>query len=130
MHNNLAVVVNGELVVQYDRSKPLPGQQRAYLDLLDERMDRGFELNDTRIDAPDVAQRAQLVTLHLIDALKNNEDSLISALCAWLANRLPELKQVKVDGNGPEVTIDLVFDKAYVKAVPLKFMPPPSTQKH
>ena len=130
MDNNLAVVVNGELIVQYDRAKPLPGQQRAYLDRLDERMDRGFELNDTRIDAPDVGQRAQLITLHLIDALKKNEDSLISALCAWLANRLPDLKQVKVDGEGAEVSIDLVFDKAYVKAAPLKFMPPVSKQKH
>ena len=130
MDNNLAVVVNGELIVQYDRAKPLPGQQRAYLDMLDERMDRGFELNETRIDAPDVAQRAQLITLHLIDALNKNEDSLISALCAWLANRLPDLKQVKVDGAGTEVSIDLVFDKAYVKAEPLRFMPPVSKQKH
>ena len=130
MDNNLAVVVNGELIVQYDRAKPLPGQQRAYLDRLDERMDRGFELNDTRIDAPDVAQRAQLITLHLIDALNNNEDSLISALCAWLANRLPDLKQVKVDGKGAEVAIDLVFDKAYAKVAPLKFMPSPSKKKH
>lgn len=130
MDNNFAVVVNGELIVQYDRAKPLPGPQRAYLDMLDERMDRGFELNDTRIDAPDVAQRAQLITLHLIDALKKNEDSLISALCAWLANRLPDLKQLKVDGEGTEVSIDLVFDKAYVKAEPLKFMPHASKQKH
>lgn len=130
MDNNFAVVVNGELIVQYDRAKPLPGQQRAYLDMLDERMDRGFELNETRIDAPDVAQRAQLITLHLIDALKKNEDSLISALCAWLANRLPDLKQLKVDGEGTEVSIDLVFDKAYVKTEPLRFMPPVSKQKH
>jgi len=133
MDNNLAVVINGELTLQYDRAKPLPGKQRAYLDLMDERMDRGFELNDKRIDAPDIAQRAQLVTLHLIDALDKNEDSQISAMCAWLALRLPELQQVKVAGDGAEVTIDLVFDKPYIKPVkpiPIKFMPPASKKKH
>lgn len=52
MDDMLAVVVNGELVLQYDRAKPLPGRQRDYLDGMDERMDRGIELNDVRIDAP------------------------------------------------------------------------------
>ena len=54
-----------------DRVKPLPGRQREYLDGMDERMDRGFELNGVRIDTPEIAQRAQLVTLHLIDALQD-----------------------------------------------------------
>ena len=126
MEDSLAVVINGELTLQYDRAKPLPGQQRAYLDRMDARMDSGFELNGVRIDAPDTAQRAQLVTLHLIDALNSNDEPLASAMCAYLAVRLPELKQVKVNSAGEEVTVDLVFDEPYTKEVRVEFVKPPS----
>ena len=107
-----------------DRVKPLPGRQREYLDGMDERMDRGFELNGVRIDTPEIAQRAQLVTLHLIDALRADNEPLIGAMCSYLAVRLPELKQVKIDTKGEGIGIDLVFDEPYTKEVRVEFIRP------
>ena len=121
MHDILAVVIDGELTLQYDRAKPLPGRQREYLDGMDERMDRGFELNGVRIDTPEIAQRAQLVTLHLIDALRADNEPLIGAMCSYLAVRLPELKQIKIDTKGEEIGIEFVFDEPYTKEVRVEF---------
>ena len=38
-----------------------------------------------------------------------------AALCSWLANRLPDLKQVKMNESDDQVSIDLVFDEDYGK---------------
>lgn len=124
MDNILAVVLDGNLTLQFDRAKPLPGRQREYLDGMDESMDRGIELNGVRIDAPEIAQRAQLVTLHLIDALRANDEPLAGAMCSYLAVRLPELKQVRVDIKGEEIGIELVFDEPYTKEVRVEFIRP------
>jgi len=124
MDDILAVVINGELTLQYDRAKPLPGQQREYLDRMDEKMDRGIDLNGERIDAPDATARAQLVAMYLIDALQTNNEPLAVAMCSYLAVRLPELKQVKADVAGDEIAVDLVFDKPYTKEVRVEFIRP------
>ena len=34
-------------------------------------------------------------------------------MCTYLAQNMPELKQLKIDENGGEVTIDFVFDDDY-----------------
>jgi hypothetical protein len=47
-------------------------------------------------------------------------------MCSYLAMRLPELKQVKVNSVGEEVTVDLVFDEPYTKEVRVEFVKPPS----
>jgi len=124
MDEILAVVINGELTLQYDRAKPLPGQQREYLDRMDEKMDRGIDLNGERIDAPNATARAQLVAMYLIDALQTNNEPLAVAMCSYLAVRLPELKQVKADVAGDEIAVDLVFDKPYTKEVRVEFIRP------
>jgi len=37
--------------------------------------------------------------------------------------RLPELKQVRIEDNGGEVTIELVYDEEYRKQVAVDFTP-------
>lgn len=121
----MAVVMNGEAKVEYDRQKPLPGIQRRFLDKMDADMNLGLTLNGERIAEPDLTQRAQFVALHLVHALKSDDDERIAALCAYLANRLPELHQIAIQEHGEEVAIDLVFDRPYVRPAPVNFVKPP-----
>ena len=69
MQHRLAVTVNGEVKLEYDREKPLSPQQLEYLDSMDEKMAQGFEYNGEFITSPDQNQRAQFVTVNLIQAL-------------------------------------------------------------
>ena len=58
----VAVVVNGELTIRYDRSRALTDRQRESLDGLDRRMEQeGVELEGARIIAPDLGQRSRFV---------------------------------------------------------------------
>jgi hypothetical protein len=48
---------------------------------------------------------------------------MAAVMCSYLAIRLPELKQVRIEDNGGEVTIELVYDEEYRKQVAVDFTP-------
>ncbi len=126
MSSKLAVVLNGTLQLEYHRDKPLPEAQRQYLDRMDHIMDSGIELGGVKIAAPDHLQRAQFVANGLIQSLHDDNESLAAASCAYLATRIPELRQVKASEANDQRSIDLVFDKDYVPEQTIKFVKPES----
>jgi len=117
----MAVLLNGIAQLEYDREKPLSEYQLTYLDKMDSKMAAGVEIGEDKITEPDENQRAQFVAANLYHAIKSEDEAMCSALCSYLATRLPELKQVKLDDNEGDVTIELVFDQAYGKQVPVSF---------
>ena len=121
MSNLLGVLINGIAQLEYDRDKPLPDHQAVYLEKMDEKMQRGIEIGNETITNPDINQRAQFVAANLLNALQIGNEEMSAALCTWLANRLPDLKQVKYDEDGEQVSIDLVFDENYGKQAAVTF---------
>lgn len=121
MSNILAVLLNGIAQIEYDRNIPLPPHQAAYLDKMDTKMDAGILIDNESIENPDINQRAQFVAANLVSAMKLNDEETTAALCTWLANRLPDLKQVKIDEDGDRMSIDLVFDEEYEKQTAVSF---------
>ena len=121
MSNLLGVLINGIAQLEYDRDKPLPDHQAVYLEKMDEKMQRGIEIGNETITNPDINQRAQFVAANLLNALQTGNEEMSAALCTWLANRLPDLKQVKYDEDGEQVSIDLVFDENYGKQAAVTF---------
>lgn len=120
MSNIMAVLLNGIAQLEYDRDKALPPQQELYLDKMDQKMDQGIENGDTLIPDPDLNQRAQFVAGNLAHAILSDQEATAAALCSYLANRLPELKQVKITQSGDdnsELSIELVFDEEYQKQI-------------
>jgi len=131
MNDKLVILFNGQAVVEYDRNVRLPGHQRQYLDKMDNDMDDGIELAGEAITEPDAVQRAKFVAMHMVQALIDEHDAMIAAACAYLANRLPELKQVKVVEQGDNLMLDLIFDQVADNQVVVQFDPTTiSKQKH
>ena len=117
MSNIMAVLLDGIAQLEYDRDMPLPVHQAAYLDRMDTRMDEGILVGDETIASPDLNQRAQFVAGNLVHALNTGDEQLAGAMCSWLALRLPDLKQVRIQTDAGEVSIELVFDEAYRRQV-------------
>lgn len=117
MSQLMAVVVNGQAVIEYDRRKSLSAQQQQYLQRMDQQMAAGIELGGEFIAQPDQQQCAQFVTLQLFEALQQDNEQQIAAMVSYLANRLPDLRQVKadLDQNSNTWVFDLVFDQAHIK---------------
>ena len=121
MSNLLGILINGIAQLEYDRDRPLPDHQAVYLEKMDEKMKQGIEFGNEIIENPDINQRAQFVAANLLNALQTGNEEMSAALCTWLANRLPDLKQVKYDEDGEQVSIDLVFDEDYGKQAAVTF---------
>jgi hypothetical protein len=121
MTHIMAVLLNGLAELEYDREKPLPDYQAVYLDRMDSRMDEGIRMGEASIVNPDLSQRAQFVAANLLHAIRNNDQALAAALCSYLAVRLPELKQVRIEDDQQDVSIELVFDEDYRKQVAVPF---------
>jgi hypothetical protein len=107
----MQVHVNGQPQIDYDRSKALSEKQQEYLDKMDEGMDAGITLAGEEIKEPDLLARAKFVAGYLSQALFDDNEQMIAASTAWLAMRLPDLKQVKITQDGEQISIDLVFDE-------------------
>ncbi len=118
MSDIFVVLVNGESQIEYNRAHSLPSRQVEFLDKMDSKMTQGIVLGGSTFADPDIVQRAQFVSMQLIAALIDSNDQLIAATCAYLANRLPDLKQLKVDEN---YNFDLVFDEEYKNKVQVAF---------
>ena len=119
-HKLLYVIINNKPILEFDRSKPVPGHQRQYLDNMDARMDQGIQLGADFIKAPNALQRSQFVANSLVNALQNDQDGIASAMCTYLAKRMPDLQQIKCaskEGDSDkELSIELVFDRSFEKA--------------
>jgi len=121
MSSLFAVLLNGIAQLEFDRNKPLPDYQGAYLEKMDRKMDDGIMLGDDEINNPDLGQRAQFVAANLAHAIKSNDEAMCAAMTSWLATRLPDLKQVKLAEANGEISIDLVFDEDYVQQIAVPF---------
>ena len=123
MSEKLVVLVNGEALFEYDRSVSLPQHQQQYLDRMDQQMDTGIMLGNEKIENPDQQQRAQFVAFTLLKAIEEDDEASIAAMNAYLAIRLPDLKQVKadIDRSGNKVMFDLIFDQEHKNQVKVSF---------
>lgn len=117
----MAVLLNGIAQIEFDRNKFIRAEQKAYLKRMDEKMDRGIEVDGEWLEDPDLGQRARFVANALAQAIAANNEAQCAASTAWLAERMPDLKQVKIRDEGGVRSIDLVFDEDYVKQQPIVF---------
>jgi hypothetical protein len=123
MSDSMVVLLNGEALFEYDRTKPLAENQRQYLDRMDRQMDEGITLGAEKIIKPDQQQRAQFVAFTLLTAIEQDNDAVIAAMNSYLAVRYPDLKQIKADTdkNNRKVMFDLIFDEEHKNQVKVSF---------
>jgi len=119
----LMAVVEGEPVIEYDRDIVLPDNQLEYLNKMDEKMEMGIPSGQGNIFAPDQEQKAYFVANQLMAAIESEDEQLISASMAYLAIRLPDLKQVSSKAKDGETQISLIYDREYSAQV-MNFVKP------
>jgi hypothetical protein len=121
MSNIMAVFLNGIAQLEYDRSKPLPDQQELYLDKMDEKMAEGIQIGDQLVKQPDDNERAQYVAANMVHAIKSDNEAMVAAMCSYLAVRIPDLKQVKIEDKEGNVAIEFDYENEYGKQVAVEF---------
>lgn len=97
-------------MIKYPRATRLPGKQREFLDFMDTDMEKGITLDGKVIASPDPHQRTHYVAMKLIQALLSNNQGMIKASCAYLANRQPNLQLIRATKEGEAMKLELVYD--------------------
>ena len=115
MNNILHILLNDKPVLEFDRDKTLPDEHRQYLDNMDARMDDGVNLGDEFVKELNPLQKAQFVANSMVNGLLNDDFNQAIAMCTYLGDRLPDLKQVVCTGQEDEagMQIEFVYDKDY-----------------
>jgi hypothetical protein len=90
---------------------------------MDAKMDDGILLGNETVSNPDQDQRTRFAAANLVHALKSDDANMAAAMCSYLAIRLPELKQVRIEDIEGHVSIEFVFDREYRKQVVVDFKP-------
>lgn len=122
MNPTLKVVLNGQTVLEFHRTRAIPAHQRRDLAAMDRRMDKGIELDGTRLADPNAMQRAEFVSRQLVNALRADDDAQAAATCTYLADRIPSLKEIHIIENGEYVSTELVVTDEQVKnSIPVTF---------
>lgn len=124
MQEQLVVVLDGKAELQYHHDKSLSDQQIESLAKMDQMMDGGIVVDNARIENPTPVQRARFVAEQLFAAILTNNESVAAATLAYLANRLPGLKQVRGNQSSEGLAVDLVFDKPYTAEAKVEFIKP------
>jgi hypothetical protein len=130
--NMLHIIINDTVLLEYDRNKPIPEEQHKHLDRMDIKMKGGILLGRDKIENPNTLQRAQYIANSLISALFEEDYNLGIALCTYLAQRIPDLQQVKAAGERSEISVEFIFDRSLEKSQQeqkIEFYDPNSTDK-
>jgi hypothetical protein len=116
LDDKLHIIINDAVILEYDRNKPIPDIQHRYLNQMDATMNEGINLGSDNIENPNTLQRAQYVANSLIAALFKEDYNLGIALCTYLAQRIPDLQQVKAIGKKNDMSVEFIFDRSLEKA--------------
>lgn len=134
-NNTLHVLLNKQLVLEFDRNKPTPEIQLEYLNNMDARLDAGIQVGNKTIVPKNQLEKAQYVANNMVNSLLKDDFNQAIAMCTYLGNRLKDLKQVvcvgKEDDSGMQ--IEFVYDRnlqQQQQEQTIKFFDPKDYQKH
>ena len=121
---SMIVQVDGKVVLEYDRRKPLNKRQQEDLSRIDTKLSASAHADEHPNPQPNPLKFTEVVSCALVKALQTGNDQVTAASCAWLANRIPELRQVKAKIEGAEqISIELVFNRDYQPEQTIRFVP-------
>lgn len=138
MKKTLHVIYNDQAVLQYDRNINMPVEHSKYLDNMDDRMDEGIDFEGNTVAEPNPLQKAQFIANLMLTALISRDSNQANAMCTYLGDRIPDLKQIICNDQeqGGGIQIEFVYDKGYQEAPQqppeqtIKFFDPKDFVKH
>ncbi|MEM8843677.1 MAG: hypothetical protein AAGB35_01385 [Pseudomonadota bacterium] len=120
--SSLVVVLNSNKELEYFRNRPLSKKQTEDLIKIDSKLALGFEISGQLMSQPSEKDKATYIANMLIGALINDNESIMSLCCSFLATRFTELKQVRATTHDDHYTIRLIYDQEFVEQNTVQFV--------
>jgi len=75
---------------------------------MDRDMDGGWRMGPEYIHEPDIVQRSQIVAERLMLALEKQNESMSRAMAAYIAWRIPDIRELHIDTSGEPLLTEIV----------------------
>ncbi|TNF94347.1 MAG: hypothetical protein EP297_12020 [Gammaproteobacteria bacterium] len=75
---------------------------------MDKDMDYGWRMGPEFIEHPDPVQRAQIVANRLMIALESQNESMIKAMSAYIAAKIPNIRELHIDTTGEPLLTEII----------------------
>jgi hypothetical protein len=75
---------------------------------MDKDMDGGWRMGPEFIHEPDIVQRCQIVAERLMLAIEGRNESLSRAMAAYIAWRIPGIRELHIDTSGEPLLTEIV----------------------
>jgi len=80
-----------------------------FFDMIDNDMDKGWQMSRDWVDHPNQEQRCQIVGDKMLTAMHNDNEQLMVLLSAYVLARVPAAKELHIDTNGEMMESELVL---------------------
>jgi len=71
-----------------------------YFDMMDKDMDRGYQMSHRWVEKPDLYQKCQIASDHILTAMETKNDKTATLMAAYILNRVPNAKGIQLDLSG------------------------------
>ncbi len=103
-------VVVDENTIPVDVDDDIVSDAGEFFDKLDSDMSKGWQLARDWVDNPNQEQRCQVVADRLLTALETENRNMAVMMAAYLLNRVPGIKGVRVASNGEIQETEIIMD--------------------
>ena len=118
----LVIVINSKKEFEYFRDRSLNDKQLRDIEKVELKLNQGIQLGSNFIQNPSDSDKALFLAMQLISSIEQNDDQKIALICAYLATRYPQLKQIKISRRDDDLSIELINDKTFIDQTPIKFI--------
>lgn len=79
-----------------------------YFDMMDTDMDRGYQMSRNWVEKPDLYQKCQIASDHILTALETDNDKTATLMAAYILNRVPHATEIHLDLTGDMMEHEIV----------------------
>ncbi|RTZ65599.1 MAG: hypothetical protein DSZ29_04135 [Aquificaceae bacterium] len=102
----LKVVVDGHShIVKFPDD--IMTQAADYFDMMDNDMNKGYQMSQQWVSNPDTLQRCQIAADKLLTALETQNEKTSQLMAAYILSRMPNTKLVSLSQSGDMSTHDI-----------------------
>ena len=76
---------------------------------MDIDMDQGWQMSRTWVEAPNDAQRCQIVADKMLTAIQQEKTATVGLMAAYILNKVPGIKAVDIDTSGDMSLTELIM---------------------
>lgn len=86
------------------------GDAQEFFAMMDRDMDKGWKMGPEYVENPNATQRAQIAADRMLTAIETENKRLLSMMAAYIVDKLPGVKAVKIATDGDPRESEFLID--------------------